>query len=47
MPWVSDGRPDFVFAIGGANASHLALVLSSVAKSERDPPTAYLTASGC
>jgi opacity protein-like surface antigen len=42
-----DGRPDFLFVIGGANASHLALVLSSVAKPGRNPPTAYLTATGC
>jgi hypothetical protein len=42
-----DGRPDFLFAIGGSNASHLALVLSSVARPGRNPPTAYLTATGC
>ena len=42
-----DGRPDFLFAIGGSNASHVALVLSSVAKPGRNPPTAYLTATGC
>ncbi len=42
-----DGRPDFLFAIGGANASHVALVLSSVARPGRNPPTAYLTATGC
>jgi hypothetical protein len=42
-----DGRPDFLFAIGGPNASHVALVLSSVAKPGRNPPTAYLTGTGC
>lgn len=42
-----DGRPDFLFAIGGSNASHVALVLSSVARPGRNPPTAYLTATGC
>lgn len=42
-----DGRPDFLFAIGGSNASHVALVLSSVAKPGRNAPTAYLTATGC
>jgi opacity protein-like surface antigen len=42
-----DGRPDFVFSIGGPNAIHAALVLSSVAKPGRNPPTAYLTATGC
>ena len=42
-----DGRPDFIFSIGGPNAIHVALVLSSVAKPGRNPPTAYLTATGC
>jgi hypothetical protein len=42
-----DGRPDFLFAIGGSNARHLALVLSSVARPGCNPPTAYLTATGC
>ncbi len=42
-----DGRPDFIFSIGGPNAVHVALVLSSVAKPGRNPPTAYLTATGC
>ena len=42
-----DGRPDFLFAIGGPNASHVALVLSSVARPGLNPPTAYLTATGC
>lgn len=42
-----DGRPDFIFEIGGANAFHQALVLSSVARPGRNPPTAYLTGNGC
>lgn len=43
----ADGKPDFLFSIGGSNASHQALVLSSVAKPGRNPPTAYLTATAC
>jgi hypothetical protein len=42
-----DGRQYFLFSIGGPNASHQALVLSSVAEPGRNPPTAYLTATGC
>lgn len=42
-----DGRPDFLFAIGGPNSSSEALVLSSVARPGRNAPTAYLTATGC
>ncbi|MDT8998812.1 hypothetical protein RQP53_05985 [Paucibacter sp. APW11] len=42
-----DGRPDFLFAVGGSNSSHDALVLSSQARPGRNPPTAYLTAMGC
>jgi hypothetical protein len=42
-----DGRPDLLLLIGGPNSSHEALVLSSVAKPGRNPPTAYLSAVGC
>jgi hypothetical protein len=43
-----DCKPDFLFSIGGGpNASHHPLVLSSVAKPGRNPPIAYLTATGC
>jgi hypothetical protein len=43
----ADGKPDLLFSIGGASASHRALVLSWLAKPGRNPPTAYLTATGC
>lgn len=42
-----DGRPDFLFSIGGSNSSHEALVLSSRARPGTNPPTAYLTGVGC
>ena len=43
----ADGEPDCLFSIGGPNASRQALVLSSLAKPGRNPPTAYLAATGC
>lgn len=42
-----DGKPDFLFLIGGPNTSSEALVLSSQARPGRNPPTTYLTANGC
>lgn len=42
-----DGRPDFLFSIGGANSSSEVLVLSSLAKPGRNVPTAVLTGTGC
>lgn len=42
-----DGKPDFLFYIGGGNSSNEALVLSSMAKPGKNPPSAYLTAVGC
>ncbi|WP_431256777.1 hypothetical protein ACQ86G_19005 [Roseateles chitinivorans] len=42
-----DGRPDFLFYIGGSNSSNSALVLSSQAKPGKNPPTTYLTSVGC
>jgi len=42
-----DGKPDFLFDIAGSNSGHHAVLLSSVARPGRNPPTAYLTATGC
>lgn len=42
-----DGKPDFLFGIGGNNSGHEALVLSSQAKPGKNPPTGYLSAIGC
>ena len=42
-----DGRPDFLFHLGGSNSEHVALVLSSVAKPGKNAPTTYLTSIGC
>lgn len=42
-----DGRPDFIFVIGGANSSYEALLLSTQARPGRNPPTAYLASWGC
>lgn len=42
-----DGRPDFLFTLGGSNSSYEALILSSQARPGRNPPTAYLAAWGC
>jgi hypothetical protein len=42
-----DGRPDFLFRLGGVNSSYEALVLSSQARPGRNPPTAYLASWGC
>ena len=42
-----DGKPDFLFDIAGSNSGHHAVLLSSFAKPGRNPPTAYLTATGC
>ncbi len=42
-----DGRPDFIFVVGGANSSHEALILSTQARPGRNPPTAYLSSWGC
>ena len=42
-----DGRPDFLFELGGSNSSYEALVLSSQARPGRNPPTAYLASWGC
>lgn len=42
-----DGKPDFLFGIGGSNSGHEALILSTQAKPGKNPPTAYLTGVGC
>lgn len=42
-----DGRPDFLFQVGGSNSSYEALILSSQARPGRNPPTAYLASWGC
>lgn len=42
-----DGKPDFLFDIGGNNTSHEALILSTQAKPGKNPPTAYLSSIGC
>jgi hypothetical protein len=42
-----DGRPDFLFVLGGSNSGYEALVLSSQARPGRNPPTAYLESTGC
>lgn len=42
-----DGRPDFLFLLGGSNSSYEALILSSQARPGRNPPTAYLASWGC
>jgi len=42
-----DGRPDFLFQLGGSNSAYEALILSSQARPGRNPPTAYLTSWGC
>jgi len=42
-----DGRPDFLFSLGGSNAGFETLVLSSQARAGRNLPTAYLAAGGC
>lgn len=42
-----DGKPDFIFDLGGSNSGHEALVLSSKARPGKNPPTTYLSAVGC
>lgn len=42
-----DGRPDFLFHVGGSNSSNVALVLSSQARPGKNAPTTYLTSIGC
>lgn len=42
-----DGKPDFLFNIGGNNSGHEALILSTQAKPGKNPPTAYLSSIGC
>lgn len=42
-----DGKPDFVINVGGSNSGHEYLLLSSVAKPGRNPPTASLHSQGC
>jgi len=42
-----DGKPDFLFGIGGNNSGHEALILSTQAKPGKNPPTAYLSSIGC
>ena len=42
-----DGRPDFLFQLGGSNSGYEALILSSQARPGRNPPTAYLASWGC
>jgi hypothetical protein len=42
-----DGRPDFLFHVGGANSSNVALVLSSQARPGKNPPTTSLSSYGC
>lgn len=43
----ADGKPDFLFGIGGSNSGHEALILSTQARPGKNPPTAYLTGVGC
>ncbi|WP_431262540.1 hypothetical protein ACQ859_20680 [Roseateles chitinivorans] len=42
-----DGRPDFLFHVGGSNSSNVALVPSSQAWPGKNAPTTYLTSIGC
>ena len=42
-----DGKPDFLIAVGGNNSTHEYLLLSSLARPGRNPPSAALHASGC
>lgn len=42
-----DGKPDFIFSLGGSNSGHEALLLSSKAKPGINAPTTYLTNIGC
>ncbi|MBL8516015.1 MAG: hypothetical protein JNM76_03505 [Betaproteobacteria bacterium] len=42
-----DGKPDFLINVGGSNSGHEYLLLSSVAKPGRNPPTASLHSQGC
>jgi hypothetical protein len=42
-----DGRPDFLFELGGPNSAYEALILSSQARPGQNPPTAYLASWGC
>jgi hypothetical protein len=43
----ADGKPDFIIYIGGSNSGIDVVLLSSVAKPGKNPPTASLTAVGC
>ena len=42
-----DGKPDFLISVGGNNSAHEYLLLSSLARPGRNPPSAALHASGC
>ena len=42
-----DGKPDFLISVGGNNSSHEYLLLSSLARPGRNPPSASLHATGC
>jgi hypothetical protein len=42
-----DGKPDFLVNVGGSNSGYEYLLLSSLAKPGRNPPTASLRSLGC
>ena len=42
-----DGKPDFIFGVGGSNSGAEFVLLSSVAKPGKNAPTASLTSQGC
>lgn len=42
-----DGKPDFLINVGGSNSGHEYLLLSSLAKPGRNPPSASLHSMGC
>lgn len=42
-----DGKPDFLISVGGNNSGHEYLLLSSLARPGRNPPSAALHSTGC
>ena len=42
-----DGKPDFLISVGGNNSGHEYLLLSSLARPGRNPPSAALHSVGC
>ncbi len=42
-----DGKPDFIFRVGGTNSETEAVLLSSKAKPGKNPATASLSSFGC